>query len=76
MPQMPCSKYLVMLYMFEVIVEEGSFKKDAVLCKFDLSDVSFKRYLGCLREYFLYVHPTWRIAYRRSKLAYVLFRGM
>jgi hypothetical protein len=73
--KMPSHKYLVMLYLLETLVNQGSLNKEAFLCGLDLSDVSFKRYLACLREYFLYVHPTWRIIYHRSKGLYELYTG-
>jgi hypothetical protein len=76
MSKIPHQKYLIMLYLLEVIVDRGSLNKDALLYELDLSDVSFKRYLACLRQYFLFVHPSWRIVYRRSKLAYELYRGL
>jgi hypothetical protein len=64
-----------MLYLFETLANQRSLNKEAFLCELDLSDVSFKRYLACLREYFLYAHPTWRIVYRRSKGLYLLYQG-
>jgi hypothetical protein len=73
--KMPCQKYLVMLYLFETLANQRSLNKEAFLCELDLSDVSFKRYLACLREYFLYAHPTWRIIYHRKNERYELYIG-
>jgi hypothetical protein len=61
-----------MLRLFEVILDKKELSKAEILSQFDISEISFKRYLGCLREYLYYTHPTWRIAFRRSKGIYEL----
>jgi hypothetical protein len=76
MSKMPRRKYLVMLYFLEVLLEKGIISKEDLLCQLDISEISFKRYIGCLREYLVYAHPTWRIAFRRSHFDYELFKGV
>jgi hypothetical protein len=75
MSKMPHRKYLVMLCLLEILIDKKVLSKGPLLCQFDISEISFKRYLGCLREYLCYAHPTWRIVYRRSKQEYELYQG-
>jgi hypothetical protein len=72
MSNMPRRKYLILLYLLEDFINKKMLNKGEVLCQFDISEISFKRYLGCLKEYLYYAHPTWRIVYRRSKQVYEL----
>jgi hypothetical protein len=68
-------KSLMVLWMYETLIQDGSIRKDIALQKEDVSDISFKRYVSTLRQYLLAYHPSWRLIYRKSETCYRLVKA-
>ena len=75
MTLMPMKKSIVILRMLDIFLEEGTLTKETILSSVDMSEISFKRYVGELRDYLRYFHPTWQIRFKRSNYTYVLDKG-
>jgi hypothetical protein len=75
MPNLSASKAVVVLWMLETLLEEGTLQKEAVLAKVDISEISYKRYIATIREFLRDFHPTWQIVYKKSRHSYLLDKG-
>lgn len=75
MTLMPLKKSQIILRMLDLFLSKGSLSKEEILSSVDISEVSFKRYVGEIRDYLRLYRPTYAIPYRRSLLLYVLERG-
>jgi|LAHS01.1.fsa_nt_gb hypothetical protein len=75
MPNLEATKAIIVLWMLETLLEEGTLQKEDVLAKVDISEISYKRYIGTLREYLRDFHPSWQIVYKKSRHSYLLDKG-
>jgi hypothetical protein len=75
MTLMPIKKSIVILRMLDIFLSEGVLTKEQILSSVDMSEISFKRYIGEIRDYLRFYHPSWQVRFKRSNYTYVLDKG-
>ncbi|WP_425445912.1 helix-turn-helix transcriptional regulator [Dethiothermospora halolimnae] len=68
------SKVEGILYIYDILLNGGTVKKNEVALKFNVSDKTISRYINDIRTYIANERKQWDIVYSRKKGGYVLNR--
>jgi hypothetical protein len=67
-------KCQALLWMVEKLSLQGSLTKEEYLSFFDISEITFKRYISEIRAYLANFHPEETLFYDRQRHRYILER--
>ena len=69
---MSFSKGQVLLFIYDKLSKEKRIYKSAIQDACGISSITFKRYIGEIRNYYAKIHPELKIVYDRKKDRYLV----
>ena len=69
---MRVNKTQALLYIFELLLSEGSIKKEDIMQQIEISSLTFKRYMQEIRAYAFNFYKKYELIYSRKDSRYIL----